>query len=590
MNDLLRLPSDFDLNIAVRNSEPSDEELKLEEPDQGKTHSEQKYIGDQQSQDFQLNVLIKVNVNPREAMMFKEDNKNKRVVVVDTKKGMEKLKGLPILFVDDRDVSNWTIPMLEDMWKTLTLPSLLQFGAEPLDLERVISSSSFQSSEDHISFLGATVSMAYDDEEMKVESTYDDELDTLPEEKLAVGNLNDLKPISFDGTQGDQSSWTKKCKQRAQIITELLNTEKTYIKGLEELNGEFLKPFAEPLKKATNVDISSFQIKIEILIDLHDRIYSQFCSAKNICIVFQQEFKFLKMYKPYIKDYEDTLRNLMKVKKKSKFKGIFKKSKTVSSNPLGYFQARGITIVQRPPRYILLLQQLQKRTPLEHPMYHDLENGLKEMKGTCGDINEYQRQLENETKLFELSEEIDARSLKEHGIPALVIPARKLIRVGEAAIKKLRPSSIFNRSPRGGNENLTFELGGIVMCNDILIIIHGKRNRVLRVFKVAEMEIEVNPVPIKPANKNQKFEKIFEVELRKRSAEEIKKMQQVRHMERMSLFITGRSDSGKSVVSLAQSSLEQGDEEDFSIYLSTLEEAQQWERSIIKYSNSEYVN
>lgn len=595
MADLLGLPTGFNLNVVNelgRFSEKSDEEDELKEHDQNETTLEHKKPVDQPSQDWQLNVLVKFNVNPSEAMTFQQDTKSKRVVVTDTKEGLEVLKGMPICAIDEQDVSSWTSFMLEDMWKTITLPTVVQFGVESVEPERVISTASLQSSEDHISFLGQTASMVYDDEEVKEESTYDDILDSVPEvEESSEIELMDLKPISFDGTLGDQSSWSTKCKQRAQIITELLNTEKSYIRGLEELNFEFLEPFVQPLKKSTHVDISSFQIKIETLIHLHDKIYEKFCNAENICSVFQQEFAFLRMYKPYIKDYEETLRKLVNAQNKRAFKSIFKNSKSVSCNPLGYFQARGITIVQRPPRYILLLRQLKKRTPLEHPMYHDLEKGLKEIEGTCGDINEYQRQLENEHKLFELSVEIDLKSLNEHGIKELVVPARRLIRVGEVAIVKIKHTSMsFLR--RSHDESLIFELGRVVMCNDILIIFRGKKNRVCRVFKLATIEVEVNKNPIKPLNKYHKFEKIFQVLLRKRNAEEIKQMHKARDIERLSLMNTGRSDSGRSVVSLAQASLsiENDNEEDFSIYLSTLDEAEQWQRSIFKYSNSQYVN
>jgi len=476
---------------------------------------------------------------------------------------------------------------------------IVKFGTEkieklePVSLSRISLQSSF---EDHIMYLGETSSVDFKIEDQKIGEI--DYLEVVPEEQCiddeSTNKVLALQPISFDGTQGDQSSWSHKCKQRAEIITELLDTEKSYIRGLEELNNRFLKRFMKPLKKSLNVDISSFQIKIETLISLHDEIYHKFCSSENICTVFQEEFRLLKMYKPYITDYKDTYTKLLRATKKRGFKGIFSNSgQRISYDPLAFFQIHGVTLVQRPPRYVLLLQQLKKNTPVRHPMYKDLERGLVDIEEICGDINEYQRRLENELKFVKLSTEIDLKTLRSHGIEELVVPARWLIRTGKVAIKKIRSTSVFNlprlsaTSLRLSDASLVFELGSILMCNDILIVMHGKKNRVVRVFLLSEMEVELHNEPIKPTNNDQKYEKVFEVVIRKCS-DNRKRANTGRRKDRPSFVKRARREVRSVHLSSYFESFYK--EDYFSIYLSTLEEAEQWKTSILKYAKLAYVD
>jgi len=609
--NLLKHPTHFDLSI-----DDNDDDFDLDEASSGEASDgadevvQVTYDGNdedngKQHQDWQLNTVVHFNVHPADVITLKEDPKSKRVIVSETNNGLKRLIGLPILYVNDKDVSHHDAILLQELWKQQNPPMLLKFGVEPIpgvtDVDSIAASSTYQSFEDHIVFRGPTSSVAYDAERDKKLNEaygvpiYDDvklpdegNLEDISEGDEAVMEISKMQPISYKGIRGDQSGWSNKCKKRAEIIQELVNTEQSYINGLKELHREFLKPFGKELKKSAGVDVSHFEIKIANLIHLHKGIYDRFEKADNLCTVFLEDFKFVKMYKPYIKAYEETFRHLREASKKRAFKWIFKRvGGRVSADPLGYFQARGITIVQRPPRYILLLADLKKKTPKQHPMYADLENGLKEIETTCGDINGYLLQLENEHKLFELSQEIDQQTLRDHGVKQLVAPARRLVRWGDVAIKKYKPNKSTKSFYRRVSGNTLFERATVVMCNDILLIKRGKKNRVIRVFKIAEMETIINQQAVEPSSRDQRFDKLWEVILRKMDDEEIQKLKTQREQERMSLQAYGSFGSGRSNVRLRQASLESVGGEEFSIYLSTYEEAEEWEQDILKYANLE---
>jgi len=401
-----------------------------------------------------------------------------------------------------------------------------------------------------------------------------------------IEKAQDLQPISLEGTRGDMSNWSKKCYKRAKIITELLSTEISYIMGLRELSNDFLKPYVEPLQKLLNVDIATFESEVESLISLHDKTYKELCRTTNICTVFQKEFKFLKLYKFYVKDFEETSAKLKEVTKKRAFKHIFERGgEKVSQDPLGYFHDLGITLVQRPTRYILLLRELLKNTPAGHPTYCDLEKVLVEIEGTCDEINQY---LEENDKFIEISNSIHFKSLREHGVNQLVVPSRRLIREGDVGIKTVESSRLSFRR-RVSQERLILEMGRIVMCNDILIVMSGKKNRVTRVFKLVAIEAEVNSEPVNPSNQKRLFERVFEVVLKKRSIEVIGKHS---NCQGSRSNVTKQFEKETSdCTHLSTSTLEGFINEDyFKIYLSTLEKAEEWKESIMKYSNLHYTN
>jgi len=548
---------------------------------------------------WQMNVIVKFDTNPASVIKFGEDLKSKRVVVTEAPDGLHLLKDLPILSVDEQHVSNLDCLLLEEKLAMSHPPVVIKFGSEPLEVDRSSDCSlgpGLSPFEDHIEYLGQTSSRTYEDIGTPMKGAYMSTLEVVQEESTEVRVLDVLpddvtiylpkepQPISLEGTHGDMSSWSKSCKERAKIITELLNTEKSYIGGLEKLNKQFLELFVTSLKKSLNVDISSFAREVESLIFLHDKIYENLCSAENLCTVFQKEFKFMKMYKSYIKNYEETFIKLQQASKKRAFKPIFKSGEEmVAQDPLGFFNALGITIVQRPPRYILLLEQLKKNTPIGHSMYQDLEKALTEIESTCGDINEYQRQ--NESKLIQMSKHIDYKTLCAHGVKQLLVPSRRLIREGEVGIKTVKSSRLSFR--RGDQGRLTLEMGRILMCNDILIVMYGRKNRVNCVFELAKIEVELGKEPIKPSNSNKQFDKVFQVILRNRSADE---MEKVNREKCKSLFTKQHRNKTRGLSQTLTVSSVGLLSESFSIYLSTQAEAEEWKDSIVKYSSVQVVN
>jgi len=515
------------------------------------------------AQTWRSTVFVEFNANPCDIITFGEDE-SKRIVVSETKNGLQFIKGLPLVGVDKGIVHHMDCRNLAEALATHDLPVILRFGSKLLDLDQLIGDDG-----ESVHF-GKTFSFEHLKEGDKKETeNYNVELpefEISTDEENAV-NVSKLQPISFEGTLGDRQSWSKKCRARANIITTLLDTEKTYIKSLDELS-KFLKPCVKPLGKRANVDITGFNQSIITLIKLHDKIYEKFCTADNICKAFQEDLSYIRLYKQHVRDYELIFAKLKGVIARRVLSRMFKRVDGKSSDALEYFNDLAITIVQRPPRYQLILKDLQKNTPINHKMYPDLKEGLLQIEGICSDINEYQQQARNEIELAEVAKSIDSKSLREQGVQQLILPHRRLIRTGSVGVAVIKQSKWSMRRTKQGGLNL--EMGFVVMCNDILIIMYLKKNRVLRVFPSEEMTAVVNKTP-KIAFTQKKSEEVFEVALKKgfiltKSATE---REERNHRGRHVRSKTTTTSAG--VVESLNS---------FSIYTSTLAEAEGWEKSL----------
>jgi hypothetical protein len=77
---------------------------------------------------------------------------------------------------------------------------------------------------------------------------------------------------------------------------------------------------------------------------------------------------FLKIYSTYSNQYDASLEVLEKIAKYQWFVGICEKKSNVENLI--------ITPIQRIPRYSLLLSDLLRKTPKEHPDHYDIEKAL----------------------------------------------------------------------------------------------------------------------------------------------------------------------------------------------------------------------
>ncbi|KAF0527764.1 Dbl-likey domain-containing protein [Gigaspora margarita] len=240
-------------------------------------------------------------------------------------------------------------------------------------------------------------------------------------------------------------------RKREAAVSEILNTERRYVDGLEKLVNIFLLPLREICQKtsqkngllsikpiASLEDIAALFGNIEQLLILHKSLlksledrYRTWSPDEKISDIFLQTAPFLKMYIIYLKSFPRAIATMERLNKNSK---EFKKflSSCQSKQELG-----GLTFnsflslpIQRIPRYKLLLEALLKHTDESHPDFIDLQKCVRQINIIADEVNEKMRDAENQQKVLEIQ-------IKVENIPDIINPARRFIYSGE--LYKVKP-------------------------------------------------------------------------------------------------------------------------------------------------------
>ena len=223
---------------------------------------------------------------------------------------------------------------------------------------------------------------------------------------------NDIKIVKKEeSSEKSECTGDTKMSKRDNIAFEVLTTERTYV-GLLRIT---IEEFFEPLKKATPPLIPEIQLtKIfsilediyktnQILLgDLEKRMAAWNTDTQKIGDLFCTFAPYLKMYAMYVSNYDEATAILDSYEKIPSVKAwLYEKYHDPQINVLS-LQSLLILPVQRIPRYCLLLKDLVKNTPENHPDYMDLKSSLKTMLEVADQINEDVKRRENRQKLLKL--------------------------------------------------------------------------------------------------------------------------------------------------------------------------------------------
>lgn len=214
-------------------------------------------------------------------------------------------------------------------------------------------------------------------------------------------------------------------KLRIRSIQEICVSETNYIHQLDKLITYFKRPIEEQ-KLASSQVIGKLFGNVETILNVNKELLVQLHPAKeNIGKVFLNTAPFLKLYSVYAFNYKnvlDTLQDLPKSHPK-----LYRFVCTQESRPdvSAKLNSLLITPIQRIPRYLLLLRELQNYTPTEHQGYNDIKAAVEQISKVADHINNLVQEQENMSRLVSIQ-----RSLSGCGKVNIVLPGRKLIKEG----------------------------------------------------------------------------------------------------------------------------------------------------------------
>ena len=224
----------------------------------------------------------------------------------------------------------------------------------------------------------------------------------------------------------------EKKERRVTIAQEILQTERSYVSGLTILINSYLRP----LREKNIISIQSIRrifsdievlygFNLQFLTNVENRMKNWNENEQKLGDIFLREVDYLKMYTNYVRNYNESVKEVSICKKKSPKFSEFLDQLRYSEECNGLdLTSYLIMPVQRIPRYVMLLADLLKNTPDSHVDYNDLKAAHEKTKEVADYVNEKKREAENINQVVEIQEKLSGK------IDLLEDASRRFVREG----------------------------------------------------------------------------------------------------------------------------------------------------------------
>lgn len=207
--------------------------------------------------------------------------------------------------------------------------------------------------------------------------------------------------------------------RRKRVANEILTSEKSYIASLEALETLYIAPLMKQSSENPSQaplsyrDVSAIFANLSIIIGLNKKLLDELIKRlehedwdeETTCIgdLFERYGHFFKMYSQYVQNHrasEELIReNLQNNRKFRKFcENVESKPESAGQTLSSYL----IMPIQRIPRYRLLLDELVRRTPIDHPDIVNLQKAVELVKQVAVRINEGVRDSEVQEQILDI--------------------------------------------------------------------------------------------------------------------------------------------------------------------------------------------
>ncbi|XP_065668917.1 uncharacterized protein LOC100200535 isoform X2 [Hydra vulgaris] len=267
---------------------------------------------------------------------------------------------------------------------------------------------------------------------------------TLPSRKKS--SVNEPLRLFTDGFPASLPAFPS--DRRSLIALEVYTTERSYVRGLEIVVLHFMKQIGlngfmddSELKIVFGNIESILALHKEMLDELLERI-SNWSDSQSIGDIFLMQENKWKIYSDYCTNYDASDAFLkQRLKKKKDFETFLNMCYT---NPVCLpgltMPSYLITVIQRIPRYVLLLKDIAKRTSSDHNDFQHLKDALALMEKIASFLNEQLKQSQCQKALELLQTQIT-------GLKAYYTPDRNLVHEGAVCLqtsKKTYQCVLFN--------------------------------------------------------------------------------------------------------------------------------------------------
>eukprot|EP01084_Bolivina_argentea_P276924 472621_1 len=240
------------------------------------------------------------------------------------------------------------------------------------------------------------------------------------------GSNNVKQPLL---SKEDKAARQRRAEKRQAAVRELIETERTYVKGLNVCIETYYKRLSSDTKIINTEDVKRvfgdiatlYQLNKTFLNDLEDR-YKGFKNDKTrIGDQFVKFCPYFRMYQNYCNKYDEASVILSKYNEKQSFNNLCMEIRDECKGKT--LQSLLILPIQRLPRYRLCLTEIVKNTENNHPDLIDLRRALELVEETTTLINQRMKE-------FEARQAVRAIEKRFNSVVNLVKPHRTFIKEG----------------------------------------------------------------------------------------------------------------------------------------------------------------
>ena len=220
--------------------------------------------------------------------------------------------------------------------------------------------------------------------------------------------------------QPEPTNLTANQIKRRRIFNALLDSENNYQNSLQRLIKDYKLPLeTRNILKAVKTEI--IFDKVEAIFEYHLLVRQKLLQAARnwdseeklgkLLVSLFSEKEVLELYSDYINHYI-TAKDFVKHEsiRNNSFANFLNEKETDSKDRMSLFDLM-IQIVQRFPRYILLIQDLLNETSDSHPDRVSLQHALNTLESAANFVNERMKDIENYSTLRKRIKEKSKRKL-----------------------------------------------------------------------------------------------------------------------------------------------------------------------------------
>eukprot|EP00118_Oscarella_pearsei_P004344 m.18415 g.18415 ORF g.18415 m.18415 type:complete len:1513 (+) comp27655_c0_seq3:29-4567(+) len=257
---------------------------------------------------------------------------------------------------------------------------------------------------------------------------------------------SDFDSTSDEGEEGDARQTQEEEAEMAMhkgdklyyIVKEIVMTERTFLKGLKLLHEDFRAAVTDAGVAAgkpivTDDVMNAILQNVEQLVQFNSTLLNQlenrmknWSANSKIGDIMARNAPFLKLYTPYIQNFEDACKVLITtLDKNSQFRDVVRDFERRPECAHLKISAYMLETVQRIPRYKLLLKDYIKHLPEDSEDTEPASRALSIVSDVASHVNEGVKKKDNFQKMMDVARKLVGKAI------TLVKPGREFVREGK---------------------------------------------------------------------------------------------------------------------------------------------------------------